>query len=329
MSAEETSGSGRPVILATCRLPGEAQARLGRDYAARLRQDDAILPPSAIVEAAPGADGLLIAPTDRLSAETIAALPPGLRIIATVSVGFEHIDIAAAAARGITVTNTPDVLSAATADLAMLLLLGAARGAHWGQAMIRDNAWTGWRVTGPLGVEVSGKRLGILGLGRIGRAMARRARGFDMEIHYHGRARLAPKLEQGAIFHPDLLDFLSCCDFLSIHAALNDQTRGMISARELAALPGGAILVNTARGDIIDDDALIASLKSRHLAAAGLDVFRGEPNIDPRLRALDNVFLLPHLGSATIETRNAMAGRALDNLDAFFAGRTPPDRVAG
>ena len=171
--------------------------------------------------------------------------------------------------------------------------------------------------------------LGILGLGRIGRAMARRARGFDMEIHYHGRARLAPKLEQGAIFHPDLLDFLSCCDFLSIHAALNDQTRGMISARELAALPGGAILVNTARGDIIDDDALIASLKSRHLAAAGLDVFRGEPNIDPRLRALDNVFLLPHLGSATIETRNAMAGRALDNLDAFFAGRTPPDRVAG
>ncbi|MCB1437385.1 MAG: D-glycerate dehydrogenase, partial [Rhodobiaceae bacterium] len=320
---------GRPVILATCRLPGEAQARLGRDYAARLRQDDAILPPSAIVEAAPGADGLLIAPTDRLSAETIAALPPGLRIIATVSVGFEHIDIAAAAARGITVTNTPDVLSAATADLAMLLLLGAARGAHWGQAMIRDNAWTGWRVTGPLGVEVSGKRLGILGLGRIGRAMARRARGFDMEIHYHGRARLAPELEQDAIFHPDLLDFLSCCDFLSIHAALNDQTRGMISARELAALPGGAILVNTARGDIIDDDALIASLKSRHLAAAGLDVFRGEPNIDPRLRALDNVFLLPHLGSATIETRNAMAGRALDNLDAFFAGRTPPDRVAG
>lgn len=319
--------AARPVIAATCRLPDAAEARLARDYDARLRESDAPLGSEKIVEAASGADALIIAPTDRLNSETIAALPASIHMIATVSVGFEHVDIAAAKARGMTVTNTPDVLSAATADLAMLLMLGAARGAHWGQKMILDGQWTGWKVTGPLGIEVTGKRLGILGLGRIGRAMARRARGFDMEIHYHARHRLDENLENEAIYHADLIEFLGVCDFLSIHAALNSETRNMIGAAELAALPLGAVLINTARGDIIDDDALVAALQSGHLAAAGLDVFRGEPNIDPRLASLDNVFLLPHLGSATLETRNAMASRALDNVDAFFSGQKPPDSL--
>jgi glyoxylate reductase len=319
--------AARPVIAATCRLPQAAETRLTRDYDARLHEDDALLGTGGILATAEGADALVIAPTDRLGAEAIAALPASIRLIATVSVGFEHVDIAAAKARGITVTNTPDVLSAATADLAMLLLLGAARGAHWGQKMILDGQWTGWKVTGPLGTEVTGKRLGILGLGRIGRVMAERARGFDMEIHYHGRQRLDENLEDGAIYYADLIEFLGVCDFLSIHAALNEKTRNMIGTAELAAMPRGAILVNTARGDIIDDDALIATLQSGHLAAAGLDVFRGEPNIDPRFLTLDNVFLLPHLGSATRETRDAIASRALDNVDAFFAGRHPPDSL--
>lgn len=315
--------AARPVIAAICRLP----QRLARDYEARPRPGDTPLGPEGIIDAAKGVDALIIAPTDRLNAETIAALPASVRLIATVSVGFEHVDVAAARARGITVTNTPDVLSAATADLAMLLMLGAARGAHWGQKMILDGHWTGWKVTGPLGIEVTGKRLGILGLGRIGRAMAKRARGFDMEIHYHARRRLDENLEDGAIYHADLIEFLGVCDFLSIHAALNDETRNLIGAAELAAMPRGAILVNTARGDIVEDDALVAALQSGQLSAAGLDVFRGEPNIDPRFLALDNVFLLPHLGSATRETREAMASRALDNADAFFAGRKPLDSL--
>ena len=309
------------------KLPDAVEERIRRDYDAVLNPDDVVLPPDEIATEAAGCDGLLVTATERISADVIAFLPESVRIIATYSVGYDHIDVKAAAARDIVVTNTPDVLSDATADIALLLILGAARGAHWGHAMVQNEAWGQWAPTHPLGVEVTGKRLGILGMGRIGQAVARRARAFDMEIHYHNRTRLLPELEQGATYHADFSEMLPNCDFLSINCASTPETRGLIDENAIARLPQGAVLVNSARGDIIDDDALIAALQVGHLSAAGLDVFRNEPNIDPRYRTLENVFMLPHLGSATIETRIAMGMRALDNLDAFFDGRSPGDVV--
>ena len=319
--------SSRPKLAVTRLLPDRVEARIRETYDARFNPDDTIFDADGLIAHAAGAEGLLACPTDKLNAETISSLPESVRIIATFSVGYDHIDVKAAAARGIAVTNTPDVLTDATADITMLLILGAARGASWGDRMVREGRWSAWKPTGPLGVEVTGKRLGILGMGRIGRAVAKRARGFDMEIHYHGRNRLSPDLEDGAIYQSDLEDFLAQCEFLSINCASTPETRGLIDAKTIAALPDGAILVNSARGDIVDDDALIAALRSGKLAAAGLDVFRGEPDIDPRYRGMENVFLLPHLGSATKETRAAMGHRAVDNLDAFFAGRGPGDVV--
>lgn len=309
------------------KLPDAVEDRIHRDYEAILNPDDVVFPPDALAREAADCAGLLVTATERLSADVIEQLPETVRIIATYSVGYDHIDVKAAAARGITVTNTPDVLSNATADIALLLLLGAARGAHWGHAMVQNATWGQWAPTHPLGLEVTGKRLGILGMGRIGQAVARRARAFDMEIHYHNRSRLTPELEQGANYHAAFQDMLPHCDFLSINCASTPETRGLIDQQAIAQLPRGAILVNSARGDIVDDDAVIAALQGGHLSAAGLDVFRNEPDIDPRYRSLENVFTLPHLGSATIETRIAMGMRALDNLDAFFEGRAPGDVV--
>jgi glyoxylate reductase len=319
--------TARPLLAITRLLPAAVERRIEEHYNARFNPDDTIFEGDALIAHAEGADGILASPTDKLNADMIAKLSDRVRIIATFSVGYDHIDVKAAAGRGIVVTNTPEVLTNATADLTMLLLLGAARGASWGDRMVRENRWKIWSPTGPLGIEFNGKRLGILGFGRIGRTVAKRARGFDMEIHYHDRARIPADLEEGAIFHADLSEFLGHCDFLSINCASTAETQGLIDAQRIAALPDGAILVNSARGDIIDDDAVIAALGSGKLAAAGLDVFRGEPDIDPRYRRLENAFLLPHLGSATTETRDAMGFRALDNLDAFFAGRTPGDTI--
>ena len=243
------------------------------------------------------------------------------------SVGYEHIDIAAAKARGIQVTNTPDVLTDATADIALLLLLAAARRAHEGALMVRENRWSGWSTTQLVGVHVTGKRLGILGMGRIGRAVAQRARGFEMEIHYNNRSRLPEELEQGAIFHSDPEELLPHCDFLSINCPASPEMHHFLDRRRIAMLPERAVVVNTARGPLVDDDALIEALNSGRIAAAGLDVFEGEPNIDPRYRDVVNAFLLPHMGSATVETRNDMGFKCLDNLDAFFAGKTPSDAL--
>ncbi len=317
----------RPRVLVTRRLPQEVEARIARLFEARFNADDHVMSRAEILEKAQGCDGLLVTPVDRMDSAMITALPESVRIIATYSVGFDHIDLDAARKRGITVTHTPDVLTDATADVAMLLLLGAARGAHWGERMVREGRWRAWAPTHPLGIDVSGRRLGILGMGRIGRAVAKRARAFDMEIHYHNRHRLPPELEAGAIYHGTFEDMLPHCDFLSLNCVSTPETRGIINARTLAMLPKGAVLVNTARGDLVDDDALIAALQSGHVAAAGLDVFNNEPDIDPRYRALENVFLLPHLGSATPRTRTAMGMRAVDNLEAFFAGRRPGDAL--
>ena len=266
--------------------------------------------------------------TEHFSAAVIDRLPATVKVIANFSVGVDHVDLVAAKARGIIVTNTPDVLSDATAEVAMLLILGAARRAGEGNRLVRTGAWRDWSPAFMVGTQVTGKRLGIIGMGRVGRVVARRARAFDMEIHYHNLRRLEPEAEAGARFHRTLEDLLPNCEFLSIHCPATPDTDGLLNAERIARLPQGAIVVNAARGSVVDDEALIAALKSGQLAAAGLDVYRGEPDIHPAYRELANTFLLPHIGSATRETRDAMGFRALDNLDAVFAGREPGDRVA-
>ena len=317
----------QPRVLCTRRLPPNVEARLARDYDATLNPEDRIRSEDGLVADSEGMDGILCAGGDPLNAGAVARLPGSVRIITTYSVGYEHVAVEAAKARGIVVTNTPDVLNDATADVAMLCLLGAARRGAEGDRMVRAGEWAGWYSTMLLGVHVTGKRLGIFGMGRIGRAVARRARGFDMEIHYCNRSRLAPALEAGAVWHDTPESLLAASDFLSINAPSTPETRRFLNAERIALLPDSAVVVNTARGDLVDDDALIAALRSGKVAAAGLDVFAGEPNLNPRYRGLDNTFLLPHIGSASLETRDAMGYCCLDNLDAFFAGRPCPNAL--
>jgi lactate dehydrogenase-like 2-hydroxyacid dehydrogenase len=315
-------------VLATRHFPPDVEARLAASFDAVLNPDDRLYDGPALVRATEGCDGLMCAAGDPLNAETIGKLPGSVRMIATFSVGYEHVDVAAATRRKILVSNTPDVLTDATADIAMLCLLGAARRAHEGATMLRTHNWVGWTPTQLMGVHVTGKRLGILGMGRIGQAMAERARAFRMTIHYSNRTRLPGDLEKGATFHADPNDMLAHCDFLSINAPMTPETRKWVNAERLAKLPKGAIVVNTARGGVVDDEALIAALKSGYLASAGLDVFDGEPRMHQGYYGLQNAFLLPHMGSATVETRNAMGFKALDNLEAFLLrGQQPPDLV--
>jgi lactate dehydrogenase-like 2-hydroxyacid dehydrogenase len=317
----------KPRILAIHRLPLEVEARLSRDFAAKLNSQDRRIDAAEVASLAKDFDALLISSMFKCRADVINTLPASIRMIATFSVGTDHIDIPAAKARGIAVSNTPDVLTDATADIALLLMLGAARGASWGDRMVRNNRWPAPSLVQPLGLDVSGRRLGILGMGRIGQAVAKRAKAFGMELRYHNRSRVAAEVEHGSKYHARFEDMLPFCDFLSINCASTPETRGIVNAATLALLPADSIVVNAARGDIIDDDALIAALKSGKLAAAGLDVFRGEPNIDERYRELENVFLLPHLGSATKNTRIAMGMKAVDNLQDFFSGKTPRDSL--
>lgn len=320
--------TARPRILVTRKITDPAEAHLGTLFDARLNLEDRAYSGEELVALAEGMDGLLVAATDRLDAAVIGALPESVRIIATLSVGHEHIDLDAARNRGIPVTITPGVLDNATAEMAMMLILCAARRANEGFRLVRDNRWTGWTPTMMLGTEVTGKRLGIVGMGRIGQALARMARGFSMEIHYHNRTRLAPGLEDGAVHHADADSLLAVSDFLSLNCPLTPDTANFLNAERIAKLPDGAVVVNTARGGVIEDAALIAALRSGKLAAAGLDVFAGEPAVDPAYRTLDNVFVMPHLGSATREARDAMGFKCAENLLACFEGREPPDRVA-
>jgi lactate dehydrogenase-like 2-hydroxyacid dehydrogenase len=318
----------KPVIVVGRKLPENVEARLQRDYQPILNPDDTVYSTARLLELCQGADGVLPCHSEHFTAEVVAKLPERVRVIANYSVGVDHCDLEACKARGIVVTNTPDVLSDATAEIAMLCMLGAARRASEGDRMVREGRWDFWSPAFMVGTQVTGKRFGVVGMGRVGQTTARRARGFDMEVHYHNRTRLSPEQEQGAIFHADLDDLLAVSDVLSLHCPATPATRGMINAERLAKLPDGAIVVNTARGALIDEAALIAALKSGKLAAAGLDVFVQEPGGNPAFAELDNVFMLPHIGSATRDTRDAMGFRALDNLDAFFAGREPNDRVA-
>jgi lactate dehydrogenase-like 2-hydroxyacid dehydrogenase len=318
----------KPVVLVTRKLPALVEERLLRDYQARLNPDDRLYTSDEVIESAAGADAILPCHTERFTAQVIQRLPRSVRIIANYSVGFDHVDVEAAKSRGLVVTNTPDVLSDATAEVTILLMLGAARRAGEGERLVRTRTWRDWNPAFMVGTQMTGKRLGIVGLGRVGRVTARRARGFDMTIHYHNRRRLPPDEEDGAIFHPTPEDLMPHCDFLAFHCVSTPKTQGMLNAERIALLPDGAIVVNASRGAVVDDDALIAALKSGKVAAAGLDVYNNEPNVHPGYLDLPNTFLMPHIGSATKETRDAMGFRALDNLDAFFAGREPRDRVA-
>lgn len=320
--------SGKSVVLVTRKLPDAVEDRLRRDYEPRLNPDDRLYSSDELVALSEGADAIMPCHTERFSADVVARLPDCVKAIANFSVGVDHVDLQAAARRGIVVTNTPDVLSDATAEIAILCMLGAARRAGEGERLVRGAGWKDWSPAFMVGIQVTGKRVGIVGMGRVGQIVARRMRGFDMEIHYHNRRRIDPALEQGAIFHESLEEMLPLCEVLSLNCPATPETAGLLNAERIALLPDGAIVINTARGALVDDDALIAALKSGKLHSAGLDVYNNEPAIDPRYRDLDNTFLLPHVGSATRETRDAMGYRALDNLDAIFSDREPGDRVA-
>lgn len=317
-----------PTVLVTRKLPAAVEARLSRDYEPRFNPDDRRYSTKELLEKSQGAQAILPCHTENLSADVIAQLPASVKAIANFSVGVDHCDLAAAKERGIIVTNTPDVLADATAEIAILCLLGAARRASEGERLIRERQWNTWSPAFMVGTQVTGKRIGIIGMGRVGQVTAKRARGFDMEVHYHNRSQLPPELEQGATFHEKLETLLPMSEFLALHCPATPQTVDLLNRELIAQLPDGAIVVNTARGNVVDEDALIEALRTGKLAAAGLDVFKNEPHIRKEFSELENIFVLPHIGSATRETRDAMGFRALDNLDAIFAGREPGDRVA-
>lgn len=314
-------------ILISRKLPDLIEQRANRDYEAKLNPEDQQYSDEALVAAAEGMHALLVTPTDKLYSDLIAQLPNSVQVIATFSIGTDHIDIQAARGRGIAVTNTPGVLTEATADCTTLLMLGAARRASEGERLVRQRAWQGWKPSLLVGADLNGRRLGIYGMGQIGRAVAHRARALGMEIHYHNRHRLSPELEEGAVYHEEAEGFLKSADVLSLNAPGTPDTKHFLNSRSIAHLPAGAIVVNTARGSLIDDEALIAALQDGRVRAAGLDVYEGEPNIHPGYLDLPNTFLLPHIGSATEDTRVAMGNAALDNIDAVLADRTPPAPV--
>ena len=319
----------KAVILVTRKLPDAVEARLAGEFEVILNPDDRLYSSNELLELAEQADAILPCHTEKFPADIIARLPARIKAIANFSVGVDHVDLEAAKGKQIIVTNTPDVLSDATAEIALLLMLGAARRASEGERLVRSQQWKDWSPAFMVGRQITGKRLGILGLGRVGQVVAQRARGFDMEIHYHNRSQLGEAEAGDAIYHGSVDELLSNIDVLSIHCPASPDTKGLIDAQRLALMHADAILVNTSRGGVIDDEALVAALRRGQIAAAGLDVFNGEPDgIHPGYRDLDNVFLLPHIGSATRETRDAMGFRAIDNLLAIFNGKAPSDRVA-
>jgi len=316
--------ANRQKIVLTRRLPPLVEERAVRDYDAVRNPEDRVHTPDELIRIAEGADALLICSSEKLTREMIGRIPSSVKIVATFSAGLDHIDIDAARERGLRIGNTPDAVTIATAEIAMLLVLGSARRAPEGEAMIRDRQWVGWHTQQLLGRRLDGKRLGIFGMGKIGQALAKRARGFDMVIHYHNRRRLPAEEEFGAVYHESLDGLLAVSDVLSLNAPSTPETQSVLNAASIGRLPQGAIVVNTARGDLVVDEDLLAALKSGRVAYAGLDVFRGEPRINEGYYTVPNAFLLPHLGSATVEARNEMGFAALDNIDAVLNGKEPP-----
>ena len=313
-------------ILVTRKLLKENEDKLKELFEVKLNSNDKKYSAQEIIEASKDCDGILSSVTDPISADTISKLSSSVKIIANGAVGFGNIDFKAARAKGVAVTNTPDVLTDATADIQILLLLGASRKAYEGRIAAETQSWN-WSWDFLLGKQMSNKRLGILGMGRIGRAVARRAKGFGMEIHYHNRSKLSPDLEDGAIYHKDLKSLFEQSEFLSINCPATPETIKIINKETLSYLKDNAVIANAARGDVIDDDAMVASLKNGKVFAYGLDVYNGEPKIHPEYLKLKNIFLLPHLGSATKRTRWDMAYRATKNLVDFFDNKTPQDLI--
>ena len=313
-------------VFVTRKLLKENEQKLQELFEVKLNRNDKIYSAEEIIEGSKDCDGILSSVTDPINADTISKLSSSIKIIANGAVGFGNIDFKAARAKGISVTNTPDVLTDATADIQILLLLGASRKAYEGRIAAETQNWK-WSWDFLLGKQMSNKRLGILGMGRIGRAVAIRAKGFGMEIHYHNRSKLSPELENGAIYHKDLKSLFAKSEFLSINCPATPETIKIINRETLSYLEDNTVVGNAARGDVVDDDAMVEAIKSGKVFAYGLDVYNGEPKIHPEYLKLKNIFLLPHLGSATKRTRWDMAYRATQNLEDFFLNKKPQDLI--
>ena len=326
------AGRKKPLVVITRKLPDPVETRMRELFDARLVLEDRPMTQPELVAAVKEADVLVPTITDRIDAPLIAQAGPNLKLIANFGNGVEHIDVAAAAKAGIAVTNTPNVLTEDTADMTMALMLTVPRRLTEGANVLRDGKWVGWSPTWMLGRRIWGKRLGIVGMGRIGTAVARRAKAFGLSIHYHNRHRVAPLIEDEleATYWESLDQMLARMDIISINCPSTPATFHLLSARRLALMQPSAYIVNTARGDIIDEDALIAMLQDGKLAGAGLDVFEHEPAINSKLVKLagkGKVVLLPHMGSATIDGRIDMGDKVIINIRTFFDGHRPPDRV--
>lgn len=320
---------GRPRVHVTRHLLPSVEARMGELFDVVLNQADRPLSRDEMIAAMRESDVLVPTVTDRIDAEMIAAAGDRLGLIANFGAGTEHIDLAAARARKIIVTNTPGVFTDDTADLTMMLILSVPRRLGEGSRLIRDGKWTGWAPTAMLGRCIGGKRLGIVGMGRIGQAVAHRARAFGMEVVYHNRHRLPPSIETmfGVSYEPDLDRLIAQADILTLHCPAGDGTHHLLNAARLASMKPDSYVINTARGDLIDEEALIGALQNGRLAGAGLDVFAQEPRVDPRLIALPNVITLPHLGSATMEGREHAGEKVVANIRFWADGHRPPDQV--
>jgi len=321
----------RPSLLITRRLPASVLERLRTRYEVTVNPDDRALGREALLMALRSFDALSPTITDKLDAALLLNSGLRTRIVANFGAGFEHIDLEAAKQANLVVTNTPDALTDATAELTILLILMACRRAGEGERLVREGKWTGWAPTQLLGTDVKGKTLGLVGFGRIAKEAARRARGaLGMRIAYYSRSRAGAEEEKalGAEHHATLESLLAASDVVSLHCPGGAATRHLINPTTLARMKSTAVLINTARGSVVDEEALANALAQRQIAAAGLDVYEREPAVSPALRELENAVLLPHLGSATLEARTSMGMQMADNLDSFFAGRTPPNRVA-
>jgi lactate dehydrogenase-like 2-hydroxyacid dehydrogenase len=316
----------KPVLVLTAYFVDAVDARLERDFELRRKKTGAHFTPEELLSAADGADAMFVIPADRLDAAFFDGVASSVKVIATHSVGVDHLDLKAAAARKIAIAYVPGISTDAVADVT-LLLLGASRRAYEALQVVRSGNWNPSDLTLLLGGQLTGKILGIHGMGRIGQAVAKRARGFGMKIRYHDPHRLPPEIEGDAIFHDSLYDLFRVSPFLSVNAPETKQTHHFLDAKAIACLPQGAIVANAARGGMVVDEDLIAALKSCQVAAAGLDTYEGEPKLNPGYLSLQNTFLLPHIGAATIETRTAMGMLALDNIDAVLGGRLAPSLV--
>jgi lactate dehydrogenase-like 2-hydroxyacid dehydrogenase len=304
-------------ILITRRLLKESEDKASKMFDAHLNSNDELYSQSRLIELSQGCDAVLTSLTDKMDADTIKKLPETIKVISNFAVGFGNIDLEAAKKRGIAVTNTPEVLSDATAEIGILLILGACRRASEGIEAARESNWK-WSSDYLIGKQLTGTRLGILGMGRIGQKIANIARSLGMIIHYHNRSKLSEDKEQGAVYHDNLKSLFSVSDVLSICCPATKETENMINKETVEYFPTGAVITNVARGDIVDDEALIDALHRRKIYAAGLDVYKGEPNLNPGYLKIKSVFILPHLGSATKHTRTAMANLAIDNIDEFL-----------